>query len=115
MDLSAWTNWEAYFGSWALFSAVCAGLVVIVVLRRVLIRVLTLRATAIAPSASRILSRLVKPVDYTEEGFFCVDGAPSHLVAKRKLGFKRLADQLKAGFSESAQWGDKIRDSFSDL
>ena len=78
-------------------------------------KLVTLRATAVVPSVSRILSHLVRSRFYSEEELLRADGAGDQWVETRRKAFIKLADLLKAQTSRSIAWGNEIRESFSDL
>jgi glutamate-1-semialdehyde 2,1-aminomutase len=87
----------------------------VVVGRRLATLLLTLRAAALAPMASRILSKWVKARDYSDDEFLRADGAGTHWTELRKRAIDRLAGILAARGAKSIAWGNAIRDSFSDL
>ena len=76
---------------------------------------LTLRGRAWTPTLSRILSRLVKSNDYSEENFFRADGADDNWVTRRRRGLDRLAAHFQSEYPQSISWGDAIREDLSDL
>ena len=81
----------------------------------IVVRCVTLRALAITPSISRLLSHRVKTRDYLGDDFFRADGAAEPLVGLRKQALDRLANHFQSNHSRSIGWGQAIRDSFSDL
>lgn len=78
-------------------------------------RFMTLRATALTPRLSRWLSRLVGPVDYSDEELFRADGASAASGEKRRAAVERLSLALRERFPQSTAWGDAVRSGFSDL
>src|SRR5262245_21619338 len=78
-------------------------------------RYLTLRALALTPAMSRRLARWVKARDYGIDEFFDADGAGEPWREIRRRGLQRLAARLKDASPQSLEWGDAIRESFSDL
>ncbi|MFZ0680255.1 aminotransferase class III-fold pyridoxal phosphate-dependent enzyme [Candidatus Binatus sp.] len=92
-----------------------AALLLRFVLQQTITTVLTLRASALAPSGSRRLSGWVKPLDYLESDVWAADGAGERFVARRKEAINRLAAHFQDHCAKSIAWGNNIRDSFSDL
>ncbi len=84
-------------------------------LRKITTTVLTLRALALAPSVSRRLSTWVKSLDYSEDEVWTADGAGDRWVQRRKDAINRLAAHFQDHCAKSIEWGNNIRDSFSDL
>ncbi len=112
---SAWMQWlEATHG---LLVAIVALLLVAAFLagRKLVKTILTLRAAAMTPSFSRLLSRFVKSSDYSAEEFLGADGAGKHWIEVRRQAIERLAGFFHAHYSKSIAWGNSIRESFSDL
>ena len=85
------------------------------VLQQIITTVLTLRASALAPSVSRRLSGWVKSLDYLEHDVWSADGAGDRWVERRKDAINRLAAYFQDHCAKSITWGNEIRDSFSDL
>src|SRR3984957_18454475 len=85
------------------------------VLQQIITIVLTLRASALAPSVSRRLSGWVKSLDYLEHDVWSADGAGERWVERRKDAIHRLACFFRVHCAKSIAWGNNIRDSFSDL
>ena len=52
---------------------------------------------------------------YTQDSFFDADGADAASVDRRKSALDRLSSTLGARHAQSADWGDGIREGFSDL
>jgi len=77
--------------------------------------VLTLRARAMTPVLLRTLSRWVRTHHYSDVEFFRADGAGEALAERRRQGLERLAAFFRAQYPESAAWGERLRESFSDL
>jgi glutamate-1-semialdehyde 2,1-aminomutase len=75
----------------------------------------TFRATAWMPALSRRLSPWVSAFHYTGDDFFTADGADNQLVTRRKDALERLADSLQSRHARSAEWGNEIKEGFSDL
>jgi glutamate-1-semialdehyde 2,1-aminomutase len=84
-------------------------------LQKLMTGIFTLRAVALAPMFSRRLSKWVKSRDYSDEEFFRADGAGERWVELRKQAIERLSGFFKVQSAKSIAWGDRIRDSFSDL
>jgi glutamate-1-semialdehyde 2,1-aminomutase len=100
-----------------IFAAATVAVVLIALwgLRKLLTLVLSMRAMAFGPSLSRLLSRLVGSLDYSEDEFLRADGAAEQWVDIRKLAIERLAGFFRERSAKSIAWGNAIRDSFSDL
>jgi len=77
--------------------------------------VLTLRARALTPTVLRILSRWVRTHSYSDVEFFRADGAGDSLAERRRAGIERLAAHFSTRYPESTAWGERLRESFSDL
>ena len=52
---------------------------------------------------------------YSDAQFFQADGAGELLVSRRREGIERLGAFLRAQYPESTAWGERLRESFSDL
>jgi glutamate-1-semialdehyde 2,1-aminomutase len=79
------------------------------------ILLLTLRARALTPTVLRALSRWVRTRYYSDAQFFRADGAGDSLAERRRAGIERLAAFFRARDPESTAWGERLRESFSDL
>jgi len=75
----------------------------------------TLRARALTPSLLRILSRWVRTHSYSDTEFFQADGAGGSLIERRQAGLERLALFFRARYPDATAWGERLRESFSDL
>jgi glutamate-1-semialdehyde 2,1-aminomutase len=67
---------------------------------------------------SRIARRLAAFVpfyDYGEERFFCSDGAPAEIAARRRLGFERLSALYQSRFAETIRRTAEAGEIISDL
>ncbi len=64
--------------------------------------------------AKRIAS-LVPFYEYDESRFFCSDGAPAEIAARRRDGFMRLSDLYESRFRETNRRTAEVIDSISDL
>jgi glutamate-1-semialdehyde 2,1-aminomutase len=64
---------------------------------------------------ARRLASLVPLCEYDEGRFFCSDDAPADIVARRRIGFMRLADLYSKRFAETNQRTAQVSDSISDL
>ena len=69
-----------------------AGIVPLVLAGRLFRYIATLRAMALTPSASRILSKWIKTYSYTEDEFLRADGAPAQWTEIRRAALDRLAN-----------------------
>ena len=83
--------------------------------RQLITAVATFRATAWVPVISRRMSSWVTAHHYTQDSFFDADGADAASVDRRKNALDRLSSALGARHARSADWGDRIREGFSDL
>ena len=83
--------------------------------RKLLIALLTWRAMALTPVLSRRLSTWVKARDYAEEEFLRADGAGEPWIERRQKALDRLALFFQVHYARSIDWGNAIRESFSDL
>ena len=105
-------------GSNPVYAALAAGILVVVAtlaIRRIATAFMTMRAAALAPRFSRILSRWVKSLDYEEGEFMRADGAKGRWPEVRREALNRLANFLQTRCAKSVAWGNQIRESFSDL
>ena len=112
---SAATCTFAWGDGWLLLGLVVLGVVVAFVSRKLVITLFTLRAMALAPTLSRRLSKWVKSRDYSDEAFFCADGAEQPWIKTRQQALDRLSSYFQKQGAKSSAWGDAVRDSFSDL
>jgi glutamate-1-semialdehyde 2,1-aminomutase len=64
---------------------------------------------------ARLTARLLPFYAYGEREVFACDGAPAEIVARRRLGFRRLAQTFRARSSKSIAFGDSLRASLSDV
>jgi glutamate-1-semialdehyde 2,1-aminomutase len=64
---------------------------------------------------SRQLARFVTFYEYDEERFFCSDGAPADVGARRRGGFERLAQVLRRRAPRTIEIGENLEDGLSDL
>jgi glutamate-1-semialdehyde 2,1-aminomutase len=96
-------------------ASLLAVLVTFLVVRFLLTRLITLRAAALTPAVSRHLARWVKSRDYSVDEFFDADGAGEAWTEIRRRGLQQLSARLKDACPRSLEWGDAIRESFSDL
>jgi glutamate-1-semialdehyde 2,1-aminomutase len=53
------------------------------------------------PRMARRLARLVPQLDYDEAQFFAADGAPEHVVERRRKGFTELRDQFRQRYPKT--------------
>ncbi len=103
---------------WILAAAMAFALFLVfflIVARRFVKAILTLRALALAPFASRILSHWVRSRSYTEDEFLRADGAGKQWVEVRRKALDTLADAIRIQGPNSIAWGNQVRESFSDL
>ncbi len=101
--------------AWLTLGLLCVLCVVVVVGRKLVTAVMTLRALALAPTVSRRLSTWVKSYAYSDEEFVRADGGGERWVALRKQALDRLASFFQTHYARSIAWGNEIRESFSDL
>ena len=64
---------------------------------------------------SRWLAGFVPFYDYSEERFFCSDGAPEEIAARRRDGLTRLSAQYKTRFAETIKHTAQASEAISDL
>ena len=99
----------------ALLAVLILALLASLVVRKLLNTLLTLRATAFAPTLSRRLSDWVKSLSYSEQDVWGADGAGEGFVRLRQDAINRLAGFFRSQSAKSIAWGNDIRESFSDL
>jgi glutamate-1-semialdehyde 2,1-aminomutase len=92
-------------------AAVAAGLVV----RRLAVALLTMRARSLMPLVLRLLSRRIRTFHYAGDRFFDADGAGEALIARRRQGLEQLSGALRTRYASSDAWSETLRESFSDL
>jgi glutamate-1-semialdehyde 2,1-aminomutase len=64
---------------------------------------------------ARRLARFVPFYEYDAERFFCSDGAPHDIAARRRAGFNQLAQTYRTRFAETIRATAEAADSLSDL
>jgi glutamate-1-semialdehyde 2,1-aminomutase len=64
---------------------------------------------------ARRLARLVPFYEYDAERFFCSDGAPHDIAARRRAGFNELAQIYRTRFAETIRATAEAAESLSDL
>ena len=64
---------------------------------------------------ARRLASFVRFYEYGEERFFCADGAPGDVAARRRGGFMRLAALYQTRFAKTAALTAEAAESISDL
>src|SRR6516162_11380079 len=64
---------------------------------------------------SRRLASFIPYYEYAESEFFCSDGVPAEIAARRRNGFMRLAALYRARFAITAEQTAEVVDSISDL
>ena len=64
---------------------------------------------------ARRLAALVPSYDYGEDRFFCSDGAPADIAARRRAGFARLSALYRTRFTETIRRTAEAREAISDL
>ena len=64
---------------------------------------------------ARRLARLVPFYEYDAERFFCSDGAPHDIAARRRAGFNQLSQTYRTRFAETIRASAEAADSLSDL
>jgi glutamate-1-semialdehyde 2,1-aminomutase len=92
-------------GAWLLFRAA----------RRAWRTLVTLRASALTPRLSRLLSRCVGAVHYSADELLRADGAGPAWIPRRRAAIDQLARALEQRFARSVEWGNRLRDGLSDL
>jgi len=64
---------------------------------------------------ARRIASLVPFYEYDEAQFFCSDGAPEDIVARRRTGFARLSELYRERFAETVRRTAEVADGISDL
>jgi glutamate-1-semialdehyde 2,1-aminomutase len=64
---------------------------------------------------ARRLAALIPFYEYDENRFFCSDGAPADVAARRRQGFERLSGIYCSRFAETIRKTDQAAESISDL
>src|SRR5262249_7894067 len=64
---------------------------------------------------ARRVAALVPFYEYDEARFFCSDGAPEEVVARRRAGFARLAELYRTRFARTAVLSAEVKEAISDL
>jgi glutamate-1-semialdehyde 2,1-aminomutase len=64
---------------------------------------------------ARRLARFVPFYEYDAERFFCSDGAPHDIAARRRAGFNQLAQSYRTRFAETIRATAEAAESLSDL
>lgn len=64
---------------------------------------------------SRRVAALIPFYEYGESRFFCTDGAPQDIEARRREGFARLSAVFKARFAATIRRTTDVEDGISDL
>jgi glutamate-1-semialdehyde 2,1-aminomutase len=64
---------------------------------------------------ARRLARFVPFYEYDAERFFCSDGAPHDIAARRRAGFKELSQIYQTRFAETIRTTAEAAESLSDL
>jgi len=64
---------------------------------------------------ARRLARLLPFYEYGEERFFCSDGAPAEIAARRRTGFERLSQLYRTRFAETIKCTAEAAETRSDL
>jgi len=100
---------------WMLAGVLGALLLAALAVDKLITLVFTLRAAALAASLSRPLSKWVNSLDYSDDEFLRADGAGERWIEIRKLALERLARFFEVRCAKSIAWGNRIRESFSDL
>ena len=106
---------EALLNPWMAGTFVAFAVLIALAARQLITAVATFRATAWVPVISRRMSSWVTAHHYTQDSFFDADGADAASVDRRKNALDRLSSALGARHARSADWGDRIREGFSDL
>jgi glutamate-1-semialdehyde 2,1-aminomutase len=64
---------------------------------------------------ARRLARLLPFYEYGEECFFCSDGAPADIAARRRIGFQRLSEIFRTRFAETIKCTAEAAETLSDF
>src|SRR5215469_15505580 len=102
--LMRWTEsgWTAV--AMLIVAAAVLGLAIVGV-RKLIALIMTLRATAMTPRMSRVLSRFLRSTSYSPEEFLRADGAEEQWAGVRKQAIDRLSGFFRARFANSIAWG----------
>jgi glutamate-1-semialdehyde 2,1-aminomutase len=115
----AFANWIECLGrgTAAGLIVVGLGLIALTILagRKLIGTILTLKAIAITPRISRLLSGWLGSNSYSADEFFGADGANERWGEIRRQAIERLAGFFREHYAKSVAWGNSVRDSFSDL
>ena len=64
---------------------------------------------------ARRLATLIPFYEYDDNRFFCSDGAPAEVAARRRQGLERLSSLYKSRFAETIRKTEEAAESISDL
>lgn len=64
---------------------------------------------------SRRIANVIPFFDYDESQYFCTDGAPEHIVEKRKQGFERLSNAVEIQSPKTLKQSAALENSISDV
>lgn len=106
---------DALFNPWMAGAFIALVIVAVLAARWLFTTLITFRAMAWVPAVSRRMSSWVSVHHYTGDDFFAADGASAPVVSRRTRALDRLAASLNGRFARSAEWGNEIREGFSDL
>jgi glutamate-1-semialdehyde 2,1-aminomutase len=73
------------------------------------------RSLAGHPRIAKLLARFAPFYEYTSDEFFTSDGAPNEVATRRRAGFERLAEQLRARAPETVRASETLAPHVSDL
>ena len=102
-------------GLWEPVAVVAAVLTILALIKGVLDQVGSLRVQTRFPSISRLLSHWIKPVSYDDDQFYCADGVPADLVARRRRGLNRLMAGIRRRFPSALAAADPLLAGHSDF
>jgi glutamate-1-semialdehyde 2,1-aminomutase len=106
---------DALLNPWMSGSFVALAILTTLTFRRAITAFVTFRAMAWVPIVSRRLSSWISAHHYADDAFFDADGAGVVTMDRRRRALDRLSSVLGARHTRSAEWGDSIREGFSDL
>jgi glutamate-1-semialdehyde 2,1-aminomutase len=113
-DASRTLSLERFGLGWTVIMLL-ALILLLIFARKVAKTILTLRALAITPGFSRILSKWLRSRSYSEEEFLRADGAGEQWVELRREALNTLAGRLRHQATKSIAWASEVREGFSDL
>ena len=113
--LGKWMEWFSANTGAPIIAALVLLALAVLLGRRVIATVLTVRASALTPRMSRRLALWLRPTNHSPAEFLRADGADERWAEIRRQAIARLAGFFQTRYAKSTAWGNSIRQSFSDL